>query len=306
MQNDKHNSNGLLRYKAGVFMKKARGKICRQEIIYDFIIYGLTVFCGGGFLLYHIMKVADKTVIHAEDIRLIGFSVAVFFAIIILSGIYLYRISASYIRWYKGILDSIPMPVIVTDENARWQQINNATREIMNLELNSELSELNSRHLIDTGNSVMKKFLTHNGQEYRVIGNRLLYDGKDAGYLIMLSNIHNPESTEARIGSINEINRLLGRLGAATDLFHDCASTLAGCTAQQAGFINELSDVIMGIASGEFKEVDTLNKKINVVKVDMQQHVESSQAYLEALKQTVKELDSARNYVDSVIHNMDP
>lgn len=287
-------------------MKKAWWKLYCQELICDFVMCGLSVLLVGGFLLSHIMKAANKQDLYAEDIRLIGFSIATVFVIILISGIYLYKISASYVRWYKGILDSIPMPVIVTDKDACWRQINKAARDIMDLEPDSEIKTLNSKHLIDTDGGVMKKKLTHKGIEYRISGNRLYCNGKDEGHLIILN--HTTEKLDAsktRMELIDETNRLLKRMSTTRDKFHDCASTLVGCTVRQADIITELSDVIVRIVSGEFKELDTINKKMYTVKVDMQQHVESSTVYLEKIQRTVEELDATRDSIGGVIHNID-
>lgn len=286
-------------------MKKAWQTLYHHELLSDFIVHGLLILFSGVFLLFHIIKAFGESVIFSRNIRLTEFFIVAVFAIMLLSVISLYKISASYIKWYKGILDSVPMPIIITDDKAHWQQANNAAREIMCQEPDSDLEYLSSNHLIDDYGNIMKTTVTYREVEYRVIGSRLQYNDKDTGYLIILDNARRSNSCETRDELIDDINKLLGRLGTATEQFHDCASSLADCTVEQAGIINNLTDVISGIASGEIQEPDALNKKMHTVKMNLKQHVENNQASFQAVMQTVKELDATRDCIDNAINSID-
>lgn len=277
-------------------MRKAWCKIKQRELLCDFIMCGLIVFFGGGFLFYQIMRAANAPFFSAENIRLIGLSTAAIFTLILLSGVSLYRISASYIQWHKGILDSIPMPVIITDNDAKLLEINNAAQETINIEQGAELDKLNCRHLFDASGEITKKTWARKGAEYRITGNRIYFDGKEAGHLIFLNNACVIADThETRTELIDEINRLLGRLSTAKDHFHSCADTFSEYTVQQADIIHELSEVIVDIASGTLNEPDVLGEKIHKVKADMQRYVNISQVQMEKIKRTVVELDDTCN-----------
>lgn len=287
-------------------MKKVLRKLYRRELLHDFLMFGLLLLIWGCFLLFQITRIANGTIVFSAGMDMVGFSVVVLITIVILAVITLYKKSMSYVLWYKGILDSIPIPVIITDKNAELQHINAAARKILNLKQDANLEELNCLHLIGDDGGVLKKYWKRGGAEYRITGNHLYCSGKDVGYLILLNNVNEVlDSCETRTELINEINRLFSRMGAASNHFRDCADTLAGCTTRQADIISELSEVIAGIASGALNEPEVLNQKMHTVNVDIRRHLESNRAQLEKMKQSVEEFNSINSTIGGVLNDID-
>lgn len=288
-------------------MKKIWRKLYRRELLPDFVMSGLIVLLWGGFFLTQIKRIA-RTAPAAGDVEALGLSAVMLLATIALLGVFVYKRSMSYIRWYQGVLDSIPIPVIVTGEDARWQYVNEKSREIMDIGRDDPLEKRNSGHLIDADGAVIKKTWIHRGTEYRTAGNRLRVNGKDGGYLLLLYNVSDmPDSREARAMLPAEIDKFLSLLETAAEYFRDCASSFAGTSARQEGIIVGLSEVIAEIASGALGRPDALIEKINTVKADMQKHVEITQAQLERIKRTVEEMDAACDSIDNAlrsIHNI--
>lgn len=287
-------------------MKKALRKLYQRELLYDFLMFGLLFLVWGGFLLFQLSQIVNGRVFYTTGVRLIGFSIAVLFCIILIAGISLYKKSMSYILWYKGILNSIPIPVIVTDKSVKVQRINKAAQNIMVLKQGIELEGLNCRHLIDIDGNVMKKIWIHEGAKYQIIGSRLYCDGKDAGYLILLNNNSNGmvDSCKTQKELIHEINRLLGRLSTTSGYFHDCVNTLAGCAVRQADIIRDLTGIITGIVSGALNETEDLNAKMHTVDVDIRQHMESNRALLEIVKRVTEEFNSIHNVIGDILPSL--
>jgi len=283
-----------------------RRKPKRRELLFDFIMSGLLVLFWSGFLLYQIKRIADTPIPSVQLVSYLGFSVVAFFVIVILLGISLYKKSMYYIQWYKGILDTIPMWIIVTDKDAKWQYINKAALENIILNQGIQVENLNSKHLIDEESGVINKVWTYRGAEYQITGSRLHFAGEDAGYTLVFYNMSELlDSSKVQADLIYEVNRLLVCLSAASEHFNDCSNSFAQCAVRQEGIISELSEVIAGISSGTLDNPGTLDQRMRSVTVNMQQHVENYRKHIETIKRTVKEMDATRDSIGDVLRDID-
>lgn len=280
-------------------MKNRWRKLYQCEVLRDYIMLGAIVLFWGGFLLFQIARDASGTGFPVGKMRV---AVAVFLGIVFLGGIFLYKKTASYIHWYKEIFDSVPMPLIITDQDAKWRQANKAARDSMDLQQYSDFEKFSSRHLLQTDESVTDKIWVHAGVEYRITVNRLCGDGKDTGYLIFLNNTNELFDTyKTRAEVISEINRLFRNLSSVSDHFYECASTLSEYTIWQGGVIIDLSEIITGMASGKLDHAGALHEKMRAVKENMQQNMGNSQMHLERMRRIIEELDAARDSIRSAI-----
>jgi len=279
----------------------------RRELLFDFIMSGLLVLFWSGFLLYQIKRITDTPIPSAQLVSHLGLSITVFLVLTLSLGISLYKKSMSYIQWYKEILDTIPMWVIVTDKDARWRYINKTALKSMTLNQEFQVENLNSKHLIDEENGAISRVWIYRGAEYRISGSRLHFEGDDAGYMFLYYNnseLFESSKAQAQDGLVHEVNRLLGCLTAATEQFNDCSNSFTQCAVRQEEIISELAEVIAGIYSGTLDNPDILDKKIRDATADVQRHVESYRDYIETIRKTVEELNVTRDSISSVLHNI--
>jgi len=106
-------------------------------------------------------------------------------------------------HWYKSILDAIPLPISVTDENMKWTFVNKATENFLNLKRENmygehcsmwktEICGTNSCGIASAKRGLKQVFFNRNDSSYQVdVESLLSMEGKTAGYIEIVQDITN-------------------------------------------------------------------------------------------------------------------
>ena len=182
----------------------------RRESLLKAVVSCFAIFIGGSALIMHIARVTGGAPLTGNIIRQAAVSIALLLALVVFSGIYLYRASETHSIYGRSVLYSIPTPVLLADSDAKLQYANKAARDLMGIDDNCELRNFNIKHLVNSDGDISAKVWSHNGKDFHISGIRIVEEGRNYGYLVTLDHIRMFDSNQVDIEmlkrALNEIN----------------------------------------------------------------------------------------------------
>lgn len=262
--------------------KQLLRKLLKRETLCETIACWFVVFAGGGFLILYVAGIAAEASYAARDVSRISFSLGLLLILVVLSGVRLYRSSATYLTVYKNALRNVPTPVLITDNAAIVLHANNAARALMEIDETCDLGQFNIRHLIDDDGNISEKHWPHKGELWLISGDRLERAGKCLGYLISLNREKPAGDCGERKQIYNDAIILINSLIEITEFTNCYADT-----------VSELAHLLNSVASSDPSQRinEDIVEIIRNLNEDMQEKLDNNQAEIDVILRTLGRLN---------------
>lgn len=229
-------------------------KTLKRGILSETILSWAAIFSGGSILILHTARIIKGASLTGADIRSVSLAISVLLILIILSAAYSHRKSVQKAEIYKDILGFLPMPVLLTDYSGVLQYANKAAEDLLSIDSNRVQGRYHTRHLFNEDGDVSNKTWIHDGTAYLISGTHLTHSGIDYGYLVVLDQVYEPESSAEQARLFDDALRVI-----------DSLITVTKYVNSSAGAVKELADFVCDITSGVYYENSEIDERIRMI-----------------------------------------
>ncbi len=218
--------------------------------------------------------------------------------------------------WYVNILDSIPFPISVTDNNMMWTFINKPVEML----LQKTRAELMGKHCSNWGanicgtencgiyclkNNVFQTTFEQMGLRFEV-DTAFLHDeaGNVCGHIEVVQDITKLSNLNKMLELLNQINGISTGLAQGAEQVSNGAESVAKGATEQAGAIEQLSSAIETILA-QVKENASSCQKAGELSESAMSAVEVSNEQMQKLMVSMKEINRQSNEINKIIKTIE-
>ncbi len=281
----------------------------KKKLIIHFIIIVLLIVVIGLVAIIQLYK-AQQNIILVTTLLIASISIIIFIFTSIIKEV------KRKIYWYESMLDSIPFPISVTDNNMNWTFINKPVEDILKVKRDDVLG----KHCSNWGAGICKtdkcginclrsgKNITYFNQinkNFQVNTNYLFDENNQkVGHIEVVQDISLIKDQAKKIKFVNKIKELCNSFITVAENLAQSSQHIAQDAAFEDEFIEKLSKAFTDL-SNKSKLTSNLAKQASSVTDKIKFEAELGNTQMEKMFQSVNEMAESTRSINEIIKSID-
>lgn len=221
------------------------------------------------------------------------------------------------IEWHESVLDAIPFPLSITDNDRKWTFVNHAVEQMLGKSRESLMGQqcknwgagicgTDNCGLNCLNRNKLKTYFEQGGGDFQVdVRHLITKDNQKIGHIEIVQDITTiVETQKAQAALVSDIHQISDSFVIASKNMADASQLLAEGSTEQAAAVDELSRRIGIITEETVKTADMAKESAELSKSIMNTAIEGNEQ-MKRLSTAVSEINEANQAINNIIDAID-